>query len=176
MVGEQLIFDTTRGREGLSAGWAGWLDAWQSHRSEIEELHVREVRDGRWSASTSSARTTTPRGRLSSRERRPEAVVCRLVELFNSLAENPEQRARSETLGQMLDHFAESVEFIQLRAQPDLRDVRGREDFSAAWAEWLNAWESQRSEIEEIHTRDNRVLVFSSAAWAAFNEAAPPNE
>jgi SnoaL-like domain len=106
----------------------------------------------------------------------PEAVVRRLVELFNSLPENPEQRARSETLRQLLDHFAESVEFIQLRAQPDLRDVRGREDFSAAWAEWLNAWESQRSEIEEIHTRDNRVLVFSSAAWAAFNEAAPPNE
>jgi ketosteroid isomerase-like protein len=41
MVRDQLVFEDSRGKEAFNAGWAEWLDAWERHSSEIEELHIR---------------------------------------------------------------------------------------------------------------------------------------
>jgi ketosteroid isomerase-like protein len=91
----------------------------------------------------------------------PEAVVRRLFELFNALPADPGERAQSEALRELLALFDPQVEFRQLRDQPDLRSLQGRDAFSESWGEWLNAWQSHRSEIGELHVRGDRVLVFS---------------
>ena len=59
------------------------------------------------------------------------------------------------------------MDFSQLSELPDLRNVQGREAFRESWADWLNTWRSQRSEIEEIHERGDRVLVFSRDRFEA---------
>jgi ketosteroid isomerase-like protein len=89
----------------------------------------------------------------------PEAVVRRVNELFNSLPTDAKERAGSEELRQLLDLFHDDVEMV--RDQLIFEDTRGKEAFNAGWAEWLGAWQIHRSEIEELHTRGDRVLVLS---------------
>ena len=89
----------------------------------------------------------------------PEAVVRRVHELYNALPTDAKERAGSEQLRELLDLFHDDVEMV--REHLIFEGSRGKQAFSSDWGEWLDAWESHRNEIEELHTRGDRVLVLT---------------
>jgi ketosteroid isomerase-like protein len=95
----------------------------------------------------------------------PEAVVRRVNELFNALPSDPQERAASESLRRLMELFDDNVEMVG--DQFVFRGTRGRRAFSGSWGEWLDSWRSHRSEIEELHTRGDRVLVLSRDHFVA---------
>ena len=97
----------------------------------------------------------------------PEAVVRRMVELFNRLPDDDEERQASPIPGELARLFGEEIEFVQPPSQPDGGVFRGRAAFRDAWDEWLTLWQSHRSELADVHVRGNRVLAFSNDHFVA---------
>ena len=92
-------------------------------------------------------------------------LVRRLWELFNSLPTDPRARAESAELAELLRLFDAHVEFVQGGPQADADRFKGREALADIWADWLGTWAAQRSEIEDLRARGNRVLVLSRESF-----------
>ena len=91
-------------------------------------------------------------------EAEPAAVVRLLVERFNALPSDPEARRGSPEVRELLGMFDEEVSF-RSREQLDAPGGTGRSQFSAGWEEWLSLWKSQRSEIVNLESHGDRVLL-----------------
>jgi ketosteroid isomerase-like protein len=90
------------------------------------------------------------------------AVVERVHELFNRLPATAEQRRASPATAELLDLFDPEVEFTQPAMQPEgAQFFKGREELRESWDQWFEVWENHRSFLEEMHERDDHVLVLS---------------
>ena len=89
------------------------------------------------------------------------ALVRRIFELFNALDTDREKRRASSTLRELIDLFAEDVEFVQVGGVPDAGGYGGRRSLDRVWDEWLSIWREHRTTLQTVREDGDRVLALS---------------
>jgi ketosteroid isomerase-like protein len=103
-------------------------------------------------------------------------LVRRLWDLFNRLPADPDERAKSPELVELLNLFDPEIEFVQRGPQADADRFEGRRAFSDIWADWLGTWSVHRSAIAEIREQGDRLLVMSHEHFVARDDLAVETE
>jgi ketosteroid isomerase-like protein len=86
-------------------------------------------------------------------------AIKRLFELFNRLPADPELRAESPEIHEMLDLFDPEAEWVPPPTAPGMTRSHGREELRKFWLDWLSDWQEHRFDADEITERDDRVLA-----------------
>jgi ketosteroid isomerase-like protein len=101
----------------------------------------------------------------------PETIVRRVIELYNRLPSDPEERAASPELRELLALLSDDIKFSGFRPV-DMSTTDDKREFERSWAHWLGMWKSHQGEIDELHVEGNRVLIVSRDHFVARDDLA----
>ena len=86
-------------------------------------------------------------------------AVRRVIELWNRLPADPDERRDSAELAELMTHFSEGLEFAQAPSFPGGSSSTDRAGFMRDWEDWLRIWDERETIVDELEERGDTVLI-----------------